>query len=328
MAGIWGGGREKAFTCFVLCLRCRAAVQPALNRRAAAVQEKIMSRTMLRAIWFRGLYALLLCVALRQTFFPAPVYSIADPYALGAAINNKDAWAVSRLLLQGASPNGTDDPARYESWGERLLAGLYLKPHSHLGTPDVELAIMDYVDHGNGNIRREPRAQQNHRILQMLLEHGGSPNARKFFPGSLLRIPLWDSPLMLAAQAHDLTACRLLLDHHAEVNVGTAYSAIPDGASPLDQAAMEGDCEIMRLLLDRGANIEAHHMFGTPLITAVEFQQADAVRLLVARGANLDARDARGYTALREAQTGGPNTDNKRQIVEILQKAEARKQLH
>ena len=120
------------------------------------------------------------------------------------------------------------------------------------------------------------------------------------------------TPLVRAAKAGDAGGVRMLLEHHADVNLAST-----DGLTPLIAAAgvvsrdtdtrgrfkTEKDAiESVKLLLDAGANVNAADNRGqTPLHGAAFWGWNDLVRLLVDRGANVNAKDRRGFTPLDSA---------------------------
>lgn len=253
------------------------------------------------------LYGVMLSASL--VFWHRNAFSSASPYALGEAVNNEDAQAVEYLLRQGVSPDGTDNPAHYETWGEQFLAGLPFQRYARTGRPVAALAVVNYAARSLNYSVPKMHPAADRAILKMLLEHGADPNISERWQ---------ESALLLAVECHNFPACKMLLEYHAHVDAGAPYHS-----SALDQAAVQGDCDIIRLLLDSGANIEVHHMFGTPLMSAAAFHRADSVRLLLARGANPDARDDMGETPLSLAQSTPDFANNKQQIIDLLKAAGA-----
>ncbi|KAJ7031880.1 ankyrin repeat protein, partial [Mycena alexandri] len=117
---------------------------------------------------------------------------------------------------------------------------------------------------------------QNTEIAILLLEAGANPAAP------------WDQmeyqPLHLATENRDLAMMKLLLDHGAPVD--GVYGCDGGSETALHNACSMGHVEIIKLLLERGANLEAHGHYGTPLGFAVHHRKLDAVRYLLDRGAD------------------------------------------
>ena len=67
------------------------------------------------------------------------------------------------------------------------------------------------------------------------------------------------TPLEIAVEYRHIEAVRLLLNHHANVNLGSSFG------TPLTWAAQNGDVAITRLLLDRGAWVDYGGQTATPL---------------------------------------------------------------
>jgi len=74
---------------------------------------------------------------------------------------------------------------------------------------------------------------------------------------------------------------KVLLDHHASVNVRSA-----GGTTPLQKAAQNGNLEVCKLLLEKGADLAARDDAGkTPLAYAIEGKHEAVALLLRERGA-------------------------------------------
>ena len=107
-----------------------------------------------------------------------------------------------------------------------------------------------------------------------------------------------ESPLMLAAIAGDIEACRQLIERGALVR--------KPGWSPIHYAASGPETGIVRLLLDRGAEIDADAPNGmTALMLAAQNAPETTVELLLARGADTRRRNQRGMQAIDLAEQAG-----------------------
>ncbi|CAG0920269.1 unnamed protein product [Notodromas monacha] len=110
------------------------------------------------------------------------------------------------------------------------------------------------------------------------------------------------SPLLAAADAGHVRAARILLDHHARVDVFDA-----EGRAALHLAAGRGHAPLCDLLLDHKAFVNAKVMTGqTALHMAATGGFNDLVRLLVVRhNAMLEALTLRKETPLHAAAASG-----------------------
>jgi uncharacterized protein len=107
-----------------------------------------------------------------------------------------------------------------------------------------------------------------------------------------------ESPLMLAAIAGDIEACRQLIERGAQVRKA--------GWAPVHYAASGPETQIVRLLLDRGAEIDAEAPNGmTALMLAAQNAPETTVDLLLARGADTRRRNQRGLQAIDLAEQAG-----------------------
>ena len=125
--------------------------------------------------------------------------------------------------------------------------------------------------------------------------------------------------LHVAARAHQVAACRTLLDHDAAPSARDRLGNSPVHAA-CDARAPTTDHQIdtLRLLHERGADLDASNDRGVrPLHVAVRARGLEAVRFLLERGVELDVRDsARKSTPLRRAvtNTGAGGTAGSQEI--------------
>jgi len=108
------------------------------------------------------------------------------------------------------------------------------------------------------------------------------------------------TPLVRAAEGEMVQCCRVLIDHGADVNLGSNQGVTPlacvvrlDGPKPLD---------LIDVLIQSGADINAADATGTtPLMAAVGMRRPEAIRRLIDAGADVNAAAANGWTALHWA---------------------------
>lgn len=113
-------------------------------------------------------------------------------------------------------------------------------------------------------------AVQHPEAIRYLLESGFDPNHKNGFH---------KTPLMYAAQYNGFDAAKILIEHGAELNVGTfiptdrcTYNLKTSNMSPLHYAVRYADRAIIDMLLDKGASI--YHMVSYQadmLVSRVEY---------------------------------------------------------
>ena len=210
--------------------------------------------------------------------------------------------ATARWLIgQGANVNATDWYGETPLWAAVDLRNLDIPgPHQ-----------------GNGVDR-----QAAFELIQTILSLGGNPNARtKEYPpqrrwitrlGSLSWVDFTgQTPFLRAALAGDVEVMRLLLDHHADPNIGTYNGTTPLMAAAgvnwtVAQTYDEGPeklLEAVKLAASLGNDVNAVNSMGlTALHGAANRGSNDIIRFLVEKGARLDAADKQGRTAMTWAQ--------------------------
>jgi ankyrin repeat protein len=125
--------------------------------------------------------------------------------------------------------------------------------------------------------------------MEVLLAHGGSPNAVE---RGQQEIPA----VVLASALGNLSCLRALLSTAVPVDLEVECF----GLTPLMHAAKDGHAECCQYLLERGAKIDAVRgaTGWTPLFFACNQGKQNTVRLLLERGANPRLADTSGQTAL------------------------------
>jgi len=131
------------------------------------------------------------------------------------------------------------------------------------------------------------------------------------------------TPLMLAVRNDRVEIARLLIGAGSDPN---ARDELHD--TPYLFAAAEGRTEILRSLLAGGANLlDTNRFGGTGLIPAAHHGHADVVRLLLATDIDVDHVNNLGWTALLEAVILGDGGPVYQEIVGLLLKAGARRDI-
>ncbi len=227
---------------------------------------------------------------------------------LAAAAMKNDTDAISLLLKHGAQLNyhttGGVSALKLACAKGNLDAAQVLLAHGADPVP------ADSEGHTALTLAQEHAGENRVVLMQMLLEHGASPDGCVGEDG-------W-SPLMTAVVSHDIPAASLLLDYGASVD--TTGEA---GSTPLMMAAGYGYTALVQHLLEHGANVTRqdgdgndaldHAALGarfTHGLTAAangeepmlrnkqEVDSASTCRLLLQHGASVNHTDASGSTPL------------------------------
>ncbi|WP_263356030.1 ankyrin repeat domain-containing protein [Acidicapsa ligni] len=127
-------------------------------------------------------------------------------------------------------------------------------------------------------------------LTQLILEHGADPNAviaKKLWFRSFANDELWVDPagastFWRAAQAGDLGAMKLLVEHGADPQLATKGGDTP-------------------LMLAAGLGWAAYWTANAP------YPRIDAVKYCLEHGGDVKAKDAKGYTVLHGASYRGDN---------------------
>lgn len=199
-------------------------------------------------------------------------------------------WDIAKRLIEAGA-----DVQQWDTFGQAPLLALVSRRTSNRADPGEPLNQSSGTE-----------------VLQLLLERGANVNMQVFMRPAKQRggtLSRGTTPLIQAAASGDVEAMALLLQHGAEVNLPqadlqTAVSAIA-GARGNPDRLVEG----LKLLVDAGADVNVravpHHLQrnrgGTPLIFAVNANNAKMIEALVAAGADIDAKDVDGLTALDHA---------------------------
>jgi ankyrin repeat protein len=201
--------------------------------------------------------------------------SVANKYGstplLEAAVRG-DAVVIEKLVKAGAEVNaGNPD-------GQTPLMTL-------ARTSNIEAAKI-LISHG-ANVNAAERwheqtplmwaaAESQSAMMKLLLDHGAKPDARSLLnhwtrmvtaePRAQQREVGGFTPLLYATRQGCLECVRLLLDHHADVNLPD-----PEGVTPLIMAVSNFHFDVGAYLVSRKANVNTWDWWGrTPLYEAVD----------------------------------------------------------
>ena len=148
--------------------------------------------------------------------------------------------------------------------------------------------------------------------MRCLLAEGADLNARDLAGDCALAEALdfeqWEAVDMLVEAGARLTLCEMigrgdindvkaLLEYGADVNQQTPHFK----TTPLLRAIDEQDAEIVKLLLSAGADVNLASLSGSPITAAAWRASGNIVQMLIDAGADVNAFDYHGYTALGEA---------------------------
>lgn len=216
---------------------------------------------------------------------------------------------VKLLLERGADPNA-DGGMGYTAlhwatgaWGTELV-GPYAIAQGHVEEWD---ASAGYV------------GQAKLDLIKLLLAHGANPNARlQKHPPRIGRTKErhWGinregaTPLLLAAQAGNAPAMRLLVEAGADPKLGTEEnSTVLMTAASMGRVLDENPVpesevfEAVKLALELGGDVNAANVLGNTALHAAATNRLDTVvQLLVEKGAEINARNLGGQTALAVAE--------------------------
>lgn len=105
------------------------------------------------------------------------------------------------------------------------------------------------------------------------------------------------TPLMVAAQTHNLELAQLLIDAGANLNIRNKY-----GETAVMLASYHGQTEMVKQLYIKGAEI--NHSGWNPLLYAASGGHSDTIRLLLTGEADINSASDNGSTALMMAVRG------------------------
>ena len=225
--------------------------------------------------------------------------------ALHYAVYHDDAALVEGLLKAGAKPSvankyGATPLLEAAVRGDAVIIEKLVKAGADVnaGNPDGQTALMTLartsnleaakllISHGaNVNVverwhEQTPlmwaAAESQPAMVKLLLDHGARPDARSLlnhWPRMVTAEPRAQqrevgglTPLLYAARQGCLECVKLLLDHHAAVDLPD-----PEGVTPLIMAVSNFHFDVGAYLVSRKANVNTWDWWGrTPLYEAVD----------------------------------------------------------
>ena len=138
-------------------------------------------------------------------------------------------------------------------------------------------------------IHRLVVADKNLPLLARLLQNGCDINAQTLHTK--------DTPLLLAIHMQQLQTVKLLIEHGADVNLGTGSMVYH--VSPLRTALERGNRDIVKLLIDtKRINLNAIDKFKESILSISLSHYPDFIEMLVEAGCDPNCTDRYGRTPL------------------------------
>ncbi len=126
----------------------------------------------------------------------------------------------------------------------------------HTGNPPIEQPTIELFRLLS---KKSPLNEDELARIETLINNGAMVNAQTQTPGH----PSHLSPLHVAAFYGHTEACKILIQHDADVNAQNNYWLL---VNPLHLAVLHGCPEIVRILLESGADVEGDCPGITPLL--------------------------------------------------------------
>ncbi|PZD25307.1 Ank-2 multi-domain protein, partial [Pyrenophora tritici-repentis] len=251
-------------------------------------------------LWTFKIFPSLLAVAAERNlrewvrFLLTKGSTTADSMALLRAVKFKAEIDTIRLLLDAPQSQGFSTQHNYGS--AALRQAMQHRDPTMIGilcgsvkTDSIELSTQEHLaDKSEEPI--SPLGQaikvQDYQLVEMLLQHGASPNACISTSG--LQSPVQNdswvlgrvTPLLAAIDIKNLTIARLLVEAGAEISYKRSMGIF---RTPLQRAAEVGSMEIVQYLISQGVEINATpaHSSGTALQLAAMNGYCGIVRYLL-----------------------------------------------
>lgn len=247
---------------------------------------------------------------------PASFFEKRGYYALVKAVETRDETFIDFILAQpGVSINMTQ-PSTNESILRYLPRDNYQEVIPGTCTMTDKLvetrkkllnfllsrgAKLDHIDANGGNVMLNAVYAKDLDFLKYLYELNG----RKF-----IQVPE-NNLLYLASYIGCVDITKWLVEQGMDVNMPNKYEG-----SAIAAAARRP--EIIQYLISKGANVNTTNSGGwTPLMYAVNYNNAESVRLLLAVGADVSAKNVRGWDVFQVAKEYKAS----KEVVKLLKEA-------
>lgn len=232
---------------------------------------------------------------------PASFYEKSGFYALVKAVETRDESFIDFILAQPGVSITMTQPSTNESILRYLPRDTYQEVIPGTCTMTDKLvetrkkllgfllsrgAKLDHIDANGGNVMLNAVYAKDLDFLKYLYELNG----KKF-----IQVPE-NNLLYLASYIGCVDITRWLVEQGMDVNISNKYEG-----SAIAAAARRP--EIIQYLISKGANVNSTNTGGwTPLMYAVNNNNAESVKLLLAAGADPKAKNARGWDVFQIAK--------------------------
>lgn len=210
---------------------------------------------------------------------------------IGSAVENGRVNIVRVLLDHHADPNRRQPGPGYSQYRTLDSPSTPGDPEAEKGSTLLKAAIA-------ASEERPSAHDQYVLIAGLLLDQGASPNTLvRVRTNENLTSPNTLGPvLLIAAWDGDAALVKMLLEHHADVNMpdnsgGNALWWVATNYRP--------STEVAQILIEHGADVNAKGANGnTALMQSSSRISSEIVRLLIENNADVNAQNDDGYTAL------------------------------
>ncbi len=211
---------------------------------------------------------------------------MAQVTAFISAVTNADVQRVQAFLDSGLNPNESDQLRTTPFVA--ALNQLY-KPQKFCSPMASDYRPVTTEDAKRLQAEWEELRQRRHRIVELLIDHGGDLDAKCFNA---------TSPLLLALDNCEPEIAELLLRKGADAR----SSAVGEtGEQALAIATIYNYVDVAMLLIEKRAQVNQTNRFGyTPLMQAAKRGHVEILKALIDAGADVNARDEDGNTALMQ----------------------------
>jgi ankyrin repeat protein len=233
-----------------------------------------------------------------------PYFETGYPYGHDQFISSMGAAYAVMALARALGPAQTKDatssdavPAVPESWSETVLFGSAADVRRLLDEKKLDANAATKAGGTTALMMAVPDMEKT----KLLIDRGAKANTPAKDRFSAL--------LVACTYPGSAPVVKLLLDHGAQVNLPKGAARPRFNATPLNLAANTGDAELTRLLLQAGARPEEKMLVmglfpGSPVLTALSFDDAPTVAALLDKGTAVDTKDDEGVPLLAWAAIG------------------------